>query len=129
MKKSEKDLSALWQQYDSVLRSILDKDAPVSTKTYSAQKISTPWMTPKIMKAKILASPQSRANMAQIDHHVVGLFQNIFYVVTPGIISLHLLSRWNGLYMQAYIDPVLPIIFYYLIEFKILCFQNWKVFP
>ena len=33
IKKPEKDLSALWQQYDSVLSSILDKHAPVSTKT------------------------------------------------------------------------------------------------
>ena len=33
IKKPEKDLSALCQQYDSVLSSILDKHAPVSTKT------------------------------------------------------------------------------------------------
>ena len=35
IKKPEKDLSALCQQYDSVLSSILDKHAPVSTKTMS----------------------------------------------------------------------------------------------
>ena len=34
IKKPEKDLSALCQQYDYVLSSILDKNAPVSTKTY-----------------------------------------------------------------------------------------------
>ena len=33
IKKPEKDLSALCQQYDPVLSSILDKHAPVSTKT------------------------------------------------------------------------------------------------
>ena len=33
VKKPEKDLSALCQQYDSVLSAILDKHAPVSTKT------------------------------------------------------------------------------------------------
>ena len=33
IKKPDKDLSALFQQYDSVLSSILDKHAPVSTKT------------------------------------------------------------------------------------------------
>ena len=32
IKKPEKDLSALCQQYDSVLSSILDQHAPVSTK-------------------------------------------------------------------------------------------------
>ena len=46
IKKPEKDLSALCQQYDSVLRSISDKHAPIST--------PTPWMTPEIMKAKTL---------------------------------------------------------------------------
>ena len=35
IKKPEKDLSALCQQYDSVLSSILDKHAPVSTMTNS----------------------------------------------------------------------------------------------
>ena len=49
IKKPENDLSALCQQYDSVLSSILDKLAPVSTKTLS-RKSPTPWMTPEIMK-------------------------------------------------------------------------------
>ena len=53
IKKPEKDLSALCQQYDSVLSSILDKHAPVSTKTLP-RKPPTPWMTPEIMKAKTL---------------------------------------------------------------------------
>ena len=44
IKKPEKDLSALCQQYDSVLRAILDKHAPVSTKTLP-RKPPTPWMT------------------------------------------------------------------------------------
>ena len=51
--KPEKDLSALCQQYDSVLSAILDKHAPVSTKTMS-KKTPTPWMTSEIMKAKNL---------------------------------------------------------------------------
>ena len=33
IKKPEKDFSALCEQYDSVLSSILDKHAPVSTST------------------------------------------------------------------------------------------------
>ena len=53
IKKPEKDLSALCQQYDSVLSSILDKHAPVSTKTLPREP-PTPWMTPEIMKAKTL---------------------------------------------------------------------------
>ena len=53
IKKPEKDLSALFQQYDSVLSSILDKHAPVSTKTLP-RKPPTPWITPEIMKAKTL---------------------------------------------------------------------------
>ena len=53
IKKPEKDLSALCQQYDSVLSSILDKHAPVSTKTLP-RKPPTPWMTPEIIKAKTL---------------------------------------------------------------------------
>ena len=53
IKKPEKDLSALCQQFDSVLSSILDKHAPVSTKTLR-RKPPTPWMTPEIMKAKTL---------------------------------------------------------------------------
>ena len=53
IKKPEKDLSALCQQYDSVLSSILDKHSPVSTKPVS-RKPPTPWMTPEIMKAKTL---------------------------------------------------------------------------
>ena len=53
IKKQEKDLSALCQQYDSVLSSILDKHAPVSTKTLP-RKPPTPWMYPEIMEAKTL---------------------------------------------------------------------------
>ena len=45
IKKPEKDLSALCQQHHSVLSSILDKHAPVSTKTLP-RKPPTPWMTP-----------------------------------------------------------------------------------
>ena len=66
IKKPEKDLSALCQQYDSVLSSILDKHAPVSTKTLP-RKPPTPWMTPEIMKAKN-PSPQSQTSMAPISH-------------------------------------------------------------
>ena len=46
IKKPEKVLSALCQLYASVLSSILDKHASVSTKT--------PWMTLEIIKAKTL---------------------------------------------------------------------------
>ena len=53
IKKPEKDLSALCQQYNSVLSSILNKHAPVSTKTLP-KKTPTLWMTPEIMKAKTL---------------------------------------------------------------------------
>ena len=53
IKKPEKDLSALCQQYDSALSSILDKHAPVSTKTLP-RKPPTPWMTPEIIRAKPL---------------------------------------------------------------------------
>ena len=65
IKKPEKDLSALCQQYDSVLSSILDQHAPVSTKTLP-RKPPTPWMTPEIMKAKTFR--HTRTNMAQISH-------------------------------------------------------------
>ena len=53
IKKPEKDLSALCQQYYSVLSSISDKHAPVSTKTLP-RKPPTAWMTTEIMKAKTL---------------------------------------------------------------------------
>ena len=53
IKKPKKELSALCQQYDSVFGSILDKYAPVSTKTLP-RKPPTPWMTQEIMKAKTL---------------------------------------------------------------------------
>ena len=53
IKKPEKDLSALCQKYDAVLSSILDKHAPVSTKTLP-RKPPTPWMTPEIMKGQTL---------------------------------------------------------------------------
>ena len=60
IKKPEKDLSVLCQQYDSVLSSILDKHAPVSTKTLQ-RKPPTPWITPEIMKAKTLCHNLERA--------------------------------------------------------------------
>ena len=44
IKKPEKSLSALCQQYDLVLSSILDKHAPVSIKNLSGKPL-TPWMT------------------------------------------------------------------------------------
>ena len=47
IKKPEKDISALCQACDSVLSSMLDKHAPVSTKTLP-RKPPTPWMTPEI---------------------------------------------------------------------------------
>ena len=53
IKKPEKDLSALCQQYDSVLSSNLDKHALVSTKTLP-RKQPTPWMTLKILRVKTL---------------------------------------------------------------------------
>ena len=46
VKKPKKKLTALCQQYDYVLGSVLDKYAPVSTKT--------PWTTQEIKKAKTL---------------------------------------------------------------------------
>ena len=51
IKKLEKDLLALCQQYDSVLSSILSKYAPVSTETLPRNS-PTPWMTHPIMKVK-----------------------------------------------------------------------------
>ena len=51
IKKPKKELSALCQQYDSLLSCILDKYAPISTKTLP-RRPPTPWMTQKIMKAK-----------------------------------------------------------------------------
>ena len=70
IKKPEKDLSALCQQYDSGLSSILDKHAPVSTKTLP-RKPSTPWMTPEIMKAKTLRHNLERTwhrSCTHLDH-------------------------------------------------------------
>ena len=60
IKKPKKELSALCQQYDSVLSPILDKHAPVSTKTLP-RKPPTPWMTQEIMKAKTLRHNLERA--------------------------------------------------------------------
>ena len=54
IKKPEIDLSALCQQYDSALSSILDKHAPVGTQILP-RKPPTPWMTPEIIKAKTLS--------------------------------------------------------------------------
>ena len=53
IKKPEKDLSALCQQYDSVISSFFDKHAPVSTNTMP-KKPPTPCMTLEIMGAKTL---------------------------------------------------------------------------
>ena len=53
IKKPEKDLLVLCQKYDSLLSSILDKHAHVSTTTLP-RKPPTSWMTPEIMKAKTL---------------------------------------------------------------------------
>ena len=47
-------------QFDSVLSAILDKHAPISTKTMP-KKPPTPWMTPAIMKAKTLRHNLERA--------------------------------------------------------------------
>ena len=70
IKKPEKDLSALCQQYDSVLSSILDKHAPVNTKTMP-RKPPTPWMTPEIIKAKTLRHNLERTwrrSRTHLDH-------------------------------------------------------------
>ena len=53
IKKPEKDLSALCQQYDSLLSSILDKYAPVSRMTL-LRKSTTPCMTTEMRKPKTL---------------------------------------------------------------------------
>ena len=68
--KLEKNISALCQQYDSVLSSILDKHAPVSTTTLTGkpQMPSCPWLTPEIMKAKTLHHNLERTNIAQMSH-------------------------------------------------------------
>ena len=67
IKTPEKDLSALCQQYDSVLSSILDKHAPVSTKTLP-RKPPTLWMTPEITKAKTLHPTISNEHGADLAH-------------------------------------------------------------
>ena len=59
IKKAEKNLLALCQQYDSVLSSILDKHAHVSTKTFNSMDDSENY-------EGYNPSPQSRTNMAQI---------------------------------------------------------------
>ena len=66
MKKPEKDLSALCQQYNSVLSSIFDKHAPVSTKALP-RKPPTPWMTPEIMKAKTFLHNFERRSRTHLD--------------------------------------------------------------
>ena len=62
IKKPEKDLSALCQQYNSVLSSILDKHAPVSTKTQKTTNSMDDFGNNKGLNP----SPQSRTNMEQI---------------------------------------------------------------
>ena len=51
IKKPEKNLSALCQQYDSVLSSSLDKLAPVSTKTLPPKNTNSMDDSGNIMKA------------------------------------------------------------------------------
>ena len=49
--KPEKKLPKLCTQYDTILQTILNKHAPLLTKTVS-ERPSTPWMTQEILKAK-----------------------------------------------------------------------------
>ena len=50
--KPEKDLPKLCKQYDTILQTILNKHAPLLTKTVS-ERPPTPWMTQEILKAKV----------------------------------------------------------------------------
>ena len=50
--KPEKKLSKLCKQYDTILQTILNKHAPLLTKTVS-ERPPTPWMTQEILKAKV----------------------------------------------------------------------------
>ena len=53
IQKPETDLSALCNQHDAVLLSILDQHAPIHTKSTSS-KPPTPWMTPAILDSRNL---------------------------------------------------------------------------
>ena len=50
--KPEKELPKLCKQYDTILRPISTKHAPLLTKTVS-ERPPTPWMTQEILKAKV----------------------------------------------------------------------------
>ena len=50
--KPEKELPKLCKQYDTILQTILNKHAPLLTKTVS-ERPPTPWMTQEILKAKV----------------------------------------------------------------------------
>ena len=50
--KPEKELPKLCKQYDTILQTILNKHAPLLTKTVS-ERHPTPWMTQDILKAKV----------------------------------------------------------------------------
>ena len=50
--KPEKEHPKLCKQYDTILQTILDKHAPLLTKTVS-ERPPTPWMTQEILKAKV----------------------------------------------------------------------------
>ena len=49
--KPEKELPKLCKQYDTILQTILNKHAPLLTKTVP-ERPPTPWMTQEILKAK-----------------------------------------------------------------------------
>ena len=50
--KLEKELLKLCKQYDTILQTILNKHAPLLTKTVS-ERPPTPWMTQEILEAKV----------------------------------------------------------------------------
>ena len=57
--KPEKELPKLCEQYDTILQTILNKHAPLLTKTVS-ERPPTPWMTQEILKAKVLRRRMER---------------------------------------------------------------------
>ena len=50
--KPEKELPKLCKQFDTILQTILNKHAPLLTKTVS-ERPPTPWMTQEILKVKV----------------------------------------------------------------------------
>ena len=58
--KPEKELPKLCKQYDTILQTILNKHAPLLTKTVS-ERPPTPWMTQEILKAKVRRRRLKRA--------------------------------------------------------------------